>query len=107
MVALTEVYSGSTRLLDLEQRLSQVLERLGEPTVSAMPEICDLSSEIAKSYRTQRQAILQEAALVGSDPTELLKELDTLQWLNRVAYHFCRIETHLAATSDEMLAHAD
>ncbi len=97
---LKEVHPGSPRLLGLEQRLSNVLAGLGEPTSPPTPEIHPLADGIATSYRAQRQTILQEAALAGSDPAGLLEELDTLQWLNRVAYHFSRIETHLATSDD-------
>jgi phosphate:Na+ symporter len=101
VVELKEVYPGSPRLLELERRLATILEPLGESTSPAMPEIQALSKEIAAAYRAQRRTILEEAALVGSDPAGLLKELDTLQWLNRVAYHFSRIETHLATATDD------
>lgn len=104
VLILKEVYPGSARLLDLEQRLASALKELGGADPAPTPVISALSAEIAGSYRAQRQTILQEAALVGSDPTEMLKVLDTLQWLNRVTYHFSRIESHLAPTSDDVPA---
>jgi phosphate:Na+ symporter len=100
VVAMDEVHPGSARLLGLEQRLSAVLESLGDPASPPVTEIHTLADEIAGSYRDQRRTILQQAALAGSDPTGLLRELDTLQWLNRVAYHFRRIEVHLATSED-------
>jgi phosphate:Na+ symporter len=96
---LKEVYPGSLRLRDLERRFLEILEPLGDPTSPSTAGIHGLSEEIATAYRAQRQTLLEEAALVGSDPAELLEELDTLQWLNRVVYHFSRIETHFASTS--------
>jgi phosphate:Na+ symporter len=100
VVEIEEVHPGSDRLLGLEQRLATALQPLGVPFSPPTPEIRAVSGEIAEFYRAQRRTILEEAALAGSDPAGLLLELDTLQWLNRVAYHFSRIEFHLASASD-------
>ncbi len=104
VVELKEVHPGSARLLGLERRLSKILNQLAGATSPPTQEIHSFAAETAAFHRAQRQAILQEAALAGSDPAELLKELDTLQWINRTAYHFSRIETHLASTSDDSSA---
>lgn len=85
------VHPGSSRLRPWEDRLKTLLE-------SVSPGIPAFAKDIAVWRRTQRQTILQEAALAGSDPAELLQELDTLQWLEQIAYHLSRIESHFAMT---------
>jgi phosphate:Na+ symporter len=101
VLEMKDVHPGSARLANLEQRLAEVLEKIGDPTAPPTPEMATLADEIAAFYRVQRRTILEKAALAGSDPAELLEELDTLQWLNRVAHHFRRIEFHLAVCSGD------
>ena len=101
VVVSKDVYPGSARLQPLEQRLAGVLDKLAESAAPPSQKVCALAAEIADTYRAQRQTILQEAARAGSDPAGLLQELDTLQWLNRIAFHFCSIETHLASLAGE------
>lgn len=87
------VYPGVLRLRPWEDRLKVILE-------SKSGDITGFATEIAAWRRTQRQAILQTAALTGSDPDGLLQELDTLQWLDQIAYHLSRIESHFVLTSE-------
>lgn len=92
-VHVKEAQFGSARLAPWEKRLSQNLNALagGVP----LPEApAALSAALAYARRAERPKILQAAAEAGSNPSVLLRELDTLQWIDKVAYHLARIEAH-------------
>lgn len=90
----------SERVREWEERLRGVLEasRAREPTEAPSPveTICGFSKEIAAWRRDERAGILERAARGGADPAVLFEELETIQWLDQIAFHCCRIEHHLA-----------
>jgi len=92
-----DVHPGSERLRPWEIRLRPFLDAMiAEPMAEPGEGLGPLAAELADWRRARRKMILQEAAAAGSDPAELLRELDTLQWLDQLTYHLHRIESHLA-----------
>lgn len=93
----------SENLRPWSQRLGVLLQSsFREPGVTEQASygeleggICKFSAELAKWRRQERKRILQSAATQSWEPEPLLEELETLQWMDQVAYHFCRIQVHL------------
>ena len=93
-VVSDEARPGLPRLKPWEERLRALLA-----TPDSTEPITVFSREIAGWRRTRRSEILHQAAGAGGNPSDLLEELDTLHWLDRIAYHFGRIEAHFAQPS--------
>ena len=115
LVSSTDPQPGTARLVPWEDRLGHILDLYATKSVdeSASDDetpaagMMALSEEMAAWRRRERKDILQKAALSGNEPTESLRELETVQWLDQVAYHFGRIEHHFAlaqSASPEQLA---
>lgn len=80
--------------------------------ITAMEEKAE---SISNLRREQRPQLLAETAAGGKDPSEALEGLDTMRWLDSVAYHAWRISNYLgdentdeeatAESSDDLLSH--
>ncbi len=109
LVRSPNLHPGTSRLSAYEDRLGQALDATGAsaseatdaPVTTATGEkFGSLTAEISEWRQAQRKEILLQAALGGADAAGSLQELDTLRWLERVAYHFGRIEHHFAHPGD-------
>ena len=102
LVRSADVHPGTARLAPWEDRVARTLDgwvtTAAADTASSPADgsIATLTLEISDWRRAQRKEILQAAAAGGEGAAALLRELDTIQWLDQVVYHFGRIEHHLA-----------
>src|SRR5262249_24935299 len=100
VVSSADVHPGIARLAPWEDRLGRALDQYAVESadesrhaeLAADAGMTVLSNEMAEWRRRERSEILAQAALSGNEPTESLRDLDTVQWLDQVAYHFGRIE---------------
>ena len=95
------IRTDSPALVSWEQRLLEILrslisENANKSGDAAGEDVCAFSSELAGWRRERRATILEEAARPGADTSELLGELETVQWLDQIAYHLCRIQFHFS-----------
>lgn len=101
VIAASDVHAGSGHLLAWETRLIQILRsysdqesELAMTKPSSAANMGTFFQDISAFRKLQRVEILREAALAGSESTRLLQELDAIQWLTQVAYHFDRMGNH-------------
>jgi phosphate:Na+ symporter len=81
----------------LEERLRVGAEWLQSRDEGSPRELEETSGELAGLRRDHRPMLLAETAAGGVDPDQALRILDTMRWLDRIAYHVWRAGYHLSA----------
>jgi len=94
-------------VLRASEEIGEAARLLSGDAGTPVSSLVELARDLAAARREGRPRVMAEAASGERPLGEAVAELDTMRWVDRLAYHLWRAAEHLAPGGAEVSEHAD